>query len=375
MPTLKADNRSLLENAKFSYLSTNYASGVSSVVLLNATGFAADQYVLIGNFGSPSAEILKIAAVTTNTLTFKDESDVAANTTRAHAESSRVTILSYNQVKFYHTATATYATTDLLTTADINPLDFFTTYEDNTNSTGYGWFVFYNQETTELSSNSNAIPYSGFGITTVKTVMDDFFSLLNNKELSLISVTDALAWLNEGYSIIRNDLNLIETGYSVSDEISLSIVSGTAEYDLEDDFSDLVYIRADSTTDDGRKIYPIRYSEMPSYLEDGETTLRYYLRGKKIGFVPTPDEATTLKYRYKALTTTLDSYDDLIDLPDNGHYAVKDFMLFRAYQKLTNPNSSVYHNNFKEYLNRIKTVSITRDSHPDSFTIADEACI
>jgi len=373
MPILKADNRALLTDAKYSYLTTNYASGASSVNVLNGTNYAANDYVLIGNFGSPSAEILKVKAVSTNTLTFKDEAGADVNTTFAHAESTRVYIIPYNQVKFYWTTTATYAATSLVSTEDIQEQDFFTITEDTTNSTGYGWFVFYNQHTTEISANSNAIPYSGFGLTTVKTVIEDFFSLLNNKELKLISVRDALAWLNEGYSIIRNDINLIDTGWGASDEVELTLVSGTDEYDLEDDFSDFLYLRKSASTDTGSQIYPIRFSDIPSYLQSNSQKLRYYLRGNKIGFVPSITSAGTLYYRYKAKITTLDSYDDTIDLPDNAHYAVKDFMLYRAYEKLTNPNSSVYHNNFKEYLSRIKVVSNSRDDFPDSWGIASYA--
>ena len=47
MVTLKIDNRSLLNDAKFSYLIDNYSSGVSTVSVMNTDGFAVDGYALI----------------------------------------------------------------------------------------------------------------------------------------------------------------------------------------------------------------------------------------------------------------------------------------------------------------------------------------
>ena len=130
---LKADNRTLLEDANYSYLTNNYASAVSTLVVVNSSDFAADQYVLVGTFGSSTAEILKIATASAGSLTFKDESEVAATTAYAHPESSRVTILPYNQVKFYRTTTTTYATTQQIgSTTNIKAQDWYTTVTDST---------------------------------------------------------------------------------------------------------------------------------------------------------------------------------------------------------------------------------------------------
>lgn len=369
--TLKADNRALVSNARYSYLSTNYSSAVATISVLNGSIFSADQYVLIGNFGSSSAEILKIRSVSGNDLTFKDESDVQTNTVQAHPESTRIYALPYNQVKFYYTATSTFDTLTTLATSNVSASEYFTAYTDGAHASGYGWFVFYNQESSAVSTNSNAIPYSGFSGATVKKTLDNFFSLLNNKELKLISMEDAMSWLNEGYSIARNELNLVNTEYNTSDEQTLAVTPGVAEYALPVDFSNLVYIR--QTTSDAVGLDPISFAEVPKFLLYGSPKARYYLRGLYLGFVPTPAEATTYKYRYQTKVTDLDGYDDIIDLPDNGHYAVKDFMLYRAYQKLTNPNSSVYYKVFRDWLDRIKMSSVTRDKSTDSWGIADIA--
>jgi hypothetical protein len=367
---LKADNRTLLEDASYSYLSTNYASGVATLVVTNSSDFAVNQYVLVGTFGSSTAEILKIASVSSGSLTFKDESAVAASTVYAHPESTRVTVLPYNQVKFYHTTTTTYGTsTQVGSTTNIRAQDWYTTVTDSTYSTGYGWYVWYNQGAATTSTNSAYIPYAGYSGNTVKKVFDRFYSILNNNELKLISSTDSYAWLNEAYAIVRNELNLVNQEYFASDIQTLSVVSGTAEYSLPSDFSDLLTLYVSGASPQ-QIVLPIPLSEIPSY---AGTTPRYYLRGSVLGITPTPDAAATWYYRYVSRATELTANTDSIDLPDNAFYAVTDFMWGRAYQKLTSPNSSVYFGKFKEWSDRMKTTSIKRDSGLDSWSISPYA--
>jgi len=57
--------------------------------------------------------------------------------------------------------------------------------------------LFYNTATSLFSQPSNAIPYNDFNQDTVKKTFDGFFSLLNNRELKLISEEDAYNWANE----------------------------------------------------------------------------------------------------------------------------------------------------------------------------------
>lgn len=367
---LKADNRALLDDANFSYLSTNYASGVAALVVVNSSDFAANQYVLVGNFGSSTSEILKIAAVSAGSLTFKDESEVAAVTAHAHPESTRVTVLPYNQVKFYRTTTTTYGTSQQIgSTTNIKAQDWYTTVTDSTNTTGYGWYVWYNQDTALASTNSAYIPYGGYAGNTVEKVFKRFFSILNNNELKLISQVDAYAWLNEAYTVIRNDLNLVNQEYFASDIQTLSVISGTAEYALPDDFSDLLVIYVAGVAP--QQIIPsITLSDIPRY---AGTEPRHYIRGSMLGITPTPDQAATWYYRYVSKATELTATTDTIDLPDSSFFAVTDYMWGRAYQKLTSPNSSVYFGKFKEWSDRMKTTAIRRDSGLDEWSVSPYA--
>lgn len=367
MFTLRADNRDLLSGSKSSYLNANYLSGVTSIVITNSDGFSKDDYVLLGNFGSETTEVVQVSAVTLATHTL----DLVSATKFAHSESTKATIIKYNQVRFFHTATTTYSSASPVTGyIDIQPDDFYTKAYDTTNTTGYGWFIFYNSTTLRYTSNSNAIPYGGFEGGAVKTIIDGFFSLLNNKELKLVTNTDAFEWLNEGYAIAQNELNLINKEYTTSDEITLSIVSGTKEYDLDSTFSDLIYLY--SGTDD-EYILKIDIEDVPDYDSSTANTPRYYLRGKKIGFSPTPTSNATYTMRFTTKSTRLTSYSDSIDFPDNNFYCLKDFMLFRAAPKLNKGDGKYYFELFMNAVNRMKLVSFKRDSSLDSWGISNEA--
>lgn len=365
---LKADNRTLVANSKNSYLVNSYSSATSTLYVTNTEGFAVDKYVLIGNFGSESAEILKIASVTDSTgaLTFKTELGAAATTRFAHSESTKVSVIAYNQVKFYYETTSTFTGNNLLTTVDIQPSDWFTVYDDIVNSTNYGFFRFYNSTTLTFSDPSNAIPYSGFTYNTTKNIIDSFFSLLNNKELKLISFEETMLWLNEGYSLMRNQLNLVNTEYGAAVPVTLNVLAGVSEYLLPADFSDLLSF----VDNQGLKIDFIKLPDVSSYTMSQP---RYYIRGKYLGLAPTPSVDYTAVYRYTTKAPIINSYDDEIDLPNDAHYLLKDYMVFRAYQKLKYPNALEYFKMFDNSLNRMKVDAIHRSANLDSWGIDSAA--
>ena len=367
MITLQADQRILLQNSKYSFLTNNYASGVSSFYILNAsdTSFAADAFLLLGNFGSEDAEVVRISTVDSSTGLIT----LTATTKRAHSESTRVSVLPYNQVRFYHTTTTTFGTATPLTGyVELNSSDWFTIYGDETYSTGYGWFTFYNSVTAIASQPSNNIPYAGFGSNTTEDILNDFYSLLGNKELKLVTREDALSWASEGYAKVRNKLNLANSEYTTSSIQTFSITSGTNEYALPTDFDDLISLTYGlSTTDPGAggdlDKGPIDYIPLRLAYEYSGTDPRYYIRGSYIGIVPTPTEATTYHYFYTKKGSRLSSNTDEITLPNNGEYLVKNFMLYRAYQKFQNLNmATAFLTSFNNDLNDLIIASVKRDA-------------
>lgn len=376
MIILESDNRTLAQSAKYTYLTTNYQSGIASFEVLNATDLAyqANAFLLLGMFGAEDAEIVKIATADNNTGAIT----ITTPTLFAHAESTRVTILPYNQIRFFYTTTTTFDVVNPLTGyLNIQPNDWFTTYSDDTNSSGYGWYCFYNSVTTALSQQSNAIPYTGFESDTTENILSDFFSLLSNKELKLVTREDALSWASEGYGRMRNKLNLTNSEYTASAVMPLNVVAGTIEYDLPTDFDHLVaLVTGLPPTNPGQwgaykkdiQFIPLR----EAYTFNGIGP-RYYIRGFKIGILPTPGTDTTYHYLYLKKAARLTLNTDEVILPNGGEYVIKDWMMYRAFQKFQNPQAPAYLKSYTDGLNDLVISSVKRDASLPAFGIMRES--
>lgn len=373
--SLRADNRTLATNATFAYLVNNYSAGVSIITVANTDGFAVGNFILIAEFGQETAEIFRIGSINTTSgdIGLLNADGSTGFTVFAHAESTKVAVISYNQVRFYWTAATgtitdespTFDTSNPLSAwMDLEPSQWYTIYSDNAHSTGFGWFLYKNTVTLYASQTSNPIPYAGFATNTVATIFSDFDSLLNVKELKLVSIQDKFMWLNEALALFKNKLNLTNVEYTVSTPQTITTIPGTAEYQLPSDFSDLIEVYDTSTGPTNVEIPFIPVYQLGSY--DGYTT-KYYMRNRYIGFAPTPSTAFTAMYRYRAKAIRLTTLSDYIDLPDNAFFCLKDFMMYRASQKFSNPAAGTYYQAFTNSVNLFIQSAVKRDSNLDSF--------
>lgn len=300
--------------------------------------------------------------------------NVPAVLVQAHPESTKITVLPFDQIRFFWTA-ATGTIADENPTFDennpltdweaIDPTNFYSSYIDVERNTGFGWFMYKNAITDDVSQESNPIPYAGFTGNTAQQVISDFQSLLNTNELKLVTYNDMLSWLNEALAMYKNKLNLSNVEFTVSDVQTINIIAGTAEYLLPADFSDVseivddmfLPINAISVSDDlaNRGSFPQR--------------LKYYLRGRYIGFSPVPTSAAAVYYRYRANATTITSLSTYINIPDNAFYCLKSWMMYRSYMKFNNPNAATYYQEFKNSLDLFIMASIKRNADHDTFSI------
>lgn len=375
---LEADNRTLGESGKYSYLIANYISATTSLTVLNATDseFAAGAYLLLGSFGSETAEIVQINTVnnTTGALT------LISATKFPHAESTKVTVIPYNQVRFFWTPTEVFSTVTPLTVyVDIQPSDWFTTFNDGLHPTGYGWYIWFNSTTLVASQESNSLPYTGFARDTVEDIISDFFSLLNNKELKLVSRDDALSWLDEANSKVRNRLNLSNREFSSSVLETLTTQPGVSEYDLPRDFYQLISLtgtldNANILTAGNYSKFPIGYLPLTQAFTYIGSEVKYYIRGHKIGLLPLPSAVTTYYYMYLKKTTSVRDGSEAVDIPDNGFFCLKDWMMYRASLKFQNQSmAAMYLKSFQDSLNDMIISAIDRNAALDDMGITPEA--
>lgn len=367
--SLRAKNSNLTAGAKYSYLSTNYASGVgvsTGLVVTNSNGLVAGDYILLGNFGNEISEIVQIDSVAsaTHTLTLK------TNTKFAHPESTKVTVLKYNQVLFYQTALAVFDAaenplpTGAAAAVAVQADSLYTILQDSDNTLGYGWFKFENATNSKKTGSSNAIPYLNFANKSVKKVLDSFYSLLNNKEQKLISNTDALNFLNEAYAIVVSELNLVNDNYNVPADEDFSIVASTAEYDLPDDFSKVISLYSGSKN---VEIPYIKISDLADWNSVTSNEVRYSLRNDKLIITPTPTESITYSLKYKKESDIITSFYSNIDLPDHGEYLLINFMMSRSAIKLNSGKEGMFLELFQNDLQRLKISSHKRSNENDSW--------
>lgn len=378
MITLRADNSTLIDGAKYSYLVENYPSGSSVFDIANTDGFSVGSIIIIGDIGDERSELFRVLSVDTGSQSITvGATDGNPDTTAfSHAESSKIWVIPYDTIRFYWTSASgtiadenpTFDTSTPLTDyAQIDPSALFTQYSDYEHSTGFGWFVFRNSISEEASQESNPMPYAGFSANTISDIFDSFDSMLGVNQLDLVTMSDRFRWANEAISLIKTKLNLTTMAYTASDKQALSIVSGTSEYILDSDFSDLISI----TSNEGLPIGRIDIHEIDSY--DSQKT-KYYVRGRYIGFVPTPSDSTTYYYRYRAKSSKINNLSTYIDLPDNAFYAISDWMMYRASQKFRDRVAATdYLNQFTESVKLSMQSAVKQDADNDSWGIASYA--
>ena len=363
MIVLKADNRSLVRDARYTYLSLNHSSGSLTVDVVNAIPFSVGDLVLIGEIGFEQTEVKRIDSISGNQIT------LTSATSFYHTESSKIYRIPYDRVRFYWTSSTTYSTsTPVGTVTDITPDEWFTSMQDASHTTGYGWYVWDNSVLGTQSGHSNPIPYARFGRNTVKNCLDSFISLLNNNDRKLISPDDMMEWMNEGYDEVKDSLGMSVKEFDASDGTNtVSVVSGTSEYALDDDFSEMLKVWGE----DGDEMDPIGIDDVDSYRSSwmaGADT-KWYIRGGYLGFVPTPTSDTTCGYRYLKSASRLVSYHDTIDLPKKGFNLMKDWMLFRAGEKLQRRDYLEHYKMFTTRLEEFVARSINRDRSQDCWSI------
>lgn len=294
-----------------------------------------------------------------------------------------VTAVGTDTHQYFEVATATFSgQTGMLTgTAIINlntsyqSVDSASTYtilSDENNITGYGFFQWINTTTYNYSQSRNPIPYIGFPPNSARSIIDSFFSTLNNKELKLISRTDAFNWLNEGYAVLLNELNLINKEYSAELPVTINIIADQAEYLLPANVSRVLSVWDNENNGEVSEITNAQISAA----DYGDNKARYYLRGVKdvtldgelyIGFSPVPTGVATVKVRYVPKAVTLYNNFDSVYVPNNNFYCLKDYMLFRASPKLNRGVGNDFYQLFQNSVQRMKIDSKKQGSGLDSW--------
>jgi hypothetical protein len=153
---LTAENFGEINILGRSELASDVVADTDDVVVKNANGFAVGRFFVLDIPGKETAELHRVEAISGNNITTVD------NVERAHRRNELVTILRYNQIRFYRAPNVTGdqpADSDfaVLTTVDIDVDSEMTDYIDTDGGSGYWYkFTYYNSITDTETSLADA---------------------------------------------------------------------------------------------------------------------------------------------------------------------------------------------------------------------------
>ena len=238
-PTIKAANVELLLDVIQAEMSDDSLAGASTIEVLSIAGIGVGDYLLLGEFGQETTEIVRVHTVTApsgTTITLN------ANAVYPHTRSTAVYRIDRNQIEFSRSTTLTGGKS-ILATSDIQCDQLFTTYEDTTNTTGFGWYRAKNSADTTYSNYSESYPYAGYGQQTLKVIFDSALLLLGqidefgqptfpsslSREAGVIAVNDCQLELKElkhrwsyltAFNYLVSELATGQDSYSLPSDIA-----------------------------------------------------------------------------------------------------------------------------------------------------------
>lgn len=233
--TITISNAELLEDTYHSSLSVEADSGDSTLSVYSISNFAVDQVLLIGEFGQEGSEIINTHGTTTPSGTTVT---LVTTLTKDHPKDTKVTIIPYDQVQFYHSTTTDGTKSQIGTETDVDAESTETMHEDTTYTSGYYFTRFYNSISGNYSDYSDPIPYAGFGDNTVGHVIQMVMKELKknfSSDLTYEMLTDEI---NACLRFVRGKLkswsNVQEFNYELDD----SLVEDDYTWTLPTDYYD-----------------------------------------------------------------------------------------------------------------------------------------
>ena len=220
---LKMSNLILSENGKRTNLTADVSALATTIVVANYEDLADDDYLLVGEWGEPTAEIKQIgAAVTTSSVTI-------AALVYDHYTDTPVTVIPCDKIQFYRAVTLVDpndagVVTQLGSDVAIMAYRKDTIYNDATNTTGYGYARFMkSQATAAYSEYTVGVAYEGNAYNSIEEICKEAVNLVgveigdvSAKEDQLLKdanqaqniITKTQDWV---FELISNDTSIAST--------------------------------------------------------------------------------------------------------------------------------------------------------------------
>lgn len=177
------DNAILVKNRERTYL-TAAASATDTTLTVQSVdenAWSDNDFVIVGEIGAANAELVQVDGTPSDGTSLTIDQLGSGGLRYAHSADEPVYRIDYDELEFSR-ATAEGATKTVLDTIKIQPSDYETRYDDQTNTSGFGYVRFKNSTSGGFSPYSDAIPYTGQS--------DRSLAKLRSKVRSLLYETD-----------------------------------------------------------------------------------------------------------------------------------------------------------------------------------------
>lgn len=185
------------------FLTSDTASASATLTVKNVTGFAINQILLIGEPGAQGSEIIKTHA---STVPSQPTITLAANTVLAHAASTSVYVLKFDQVEFSSATTVTGSKSVISAASNILADQLYTEYNDTAATAGFYFARFKETIGNTFSSYSDAAPVAGYGLFSARSIIEGALSEINKKTSEVLSDQFAFQQLDNFQSDVLKEL-------------------------------------------------------------------------------------------------------------------------------------------------------------------------
>lgn len=227
-------NDELIVNRERTYLTAEVAVAATTITVraVDANAWADDDYIIIGEIGTKTSEILQInGAVSDGTSLIIDQSG-AGGSRYAHSIDEPVYRIDFNQIEISRNTTNSTTGVSVLATNEIQPDDLFTRYEDAANTTGFGFVRWKNG--SDFSEYSAGIPYTGYTKKSLGRIIKMIRRHLDEPDFRQLADEDIIEEVNEKQRDIAHE----RLWPFYEDTFSDSTVAFQRQYDINTNIID-----------------------------------------------------------------------------------------------------------------------------------------
>jgi len=174
---LMFSNDVLTKNSKRTNMIADASSGDTAISVANYNDLADNMYLLVGEWGEPTAEIVQINDASVDTTV------TIGALVNDHYTDTPITVIPYDKVEFARATTlvdpnGAGSVTQLGSDVAIMAYRHETVYNDDINSTGYAYARFQNTEDTSYSEYSVGVSYDGNAYNSVEKMCQEAVDLV-----------------------------------------------------------------------------------------------------------------------------------------------------------------------------------------------------